>query len=270
MFAPDPTITGDYWQDSPGNDDLAGPVPLEEAPTTLPRQHGPARSEPHSPRAPLLPREARDVRPAPSPRREPGAPGQREAAPSPETTQQSDRSVPTPPARPVHRQRTLPGRISAGSAALRSEARVARTRVDQEPEMEPRVKRSHRVEGDTSRPRSKRSPVIEGGKPGPLTDPGPSRPVERGASDSAPGDTVMSRVGRLVPAFPASASTRSRSDERTKTPESPHTAPTIRVTIGRVDVRAIVSPAPPSAKPPRPKPLLTLEDYLKQRNGGRR
>jgi len=45
--------------------------------------------------------------------------------------------------------------------------------------------------------------------------------------------------------------------------------PTIQVTIGRVEVRAIVPPAP---TPPRPVeaprgPMLSLEEYLKQRNG---
>jgi hypothetical protein len=51
----------------------------------------------------------------------------------------------------------------------------------------------------------------------------------------------------------------------------PVPAPTIRITIGRVDVRAVV-PATPAARPApaRPSPALSLEDYLKQREGGRR
>lgn len=48
--------------------------------------------------------------------------------------------------------------------------------------------------------------------------------------------------------------------------------PVIRVTIGRVNVRAVVPPSPP--KPPRPasarEPTLTLEEYLKQRKAGTR
>jgi hypothetical protein len=49
-------------------------------------------------------------------------------------------------------------------------------------------------------------------------------------------------------------------------------APTIRVTIGRIDVRAITSPPPqqPRPAPVRPAPQLSLADYLKQRSGGRR
>lgn len=48
----------------------------------------------------------------------------------------------------------------------------------------------------------------------------------------------------------------------------PDTAPpAIRITIGRIDVRAVPSASPATAQPrPGPKPLMSLEDYLKQRN----
>lgn len=45
--------------------------------------------------------------------------------------------------------------------------------------------------------------------------------------------------------------------------------PTIRVTIGRIDVRAIASPTPPRQAPKPNIPKLSLEDYLKSRNGGK-
>lgn len=46
-------------------------------------------------------------------------------------------------------------------------------------------------------------------------------------------------------------------------------APTIRVTIGRIEVRANVLPAPqPQAKPARRQPPLPLDAYLKRRNQG--
>jgi len=49
-------------------------------------------------------------------------------------------------------------------------------------------------------------------------------------------------------------------------------APTIQVTVGRIEVRAITPPAPPAprTKPARPGPALSLVDYLKQRSEGRR
>jgi hypothetical protein len=50
--------------------------------------------------------------------------------------------------------------------------------------------------------------------------------------------------------------------------------PEVRVTIGRIDVRAISpsSPGPTSASPTsaRPRPALSLDDYLKQQRGGKR
>jgi len=48
-------------------------------------------------------------------------------------------------------------------------------------------------------------------------------------------------------------------------------APTIRVTIGRLEVRAIMpSDTRILPTPQRPKPRLSLDDYLKQRHGGQR
>jgi len=46
-------------------------------------------------------------------------------------------------------------------------------------------------------------------------------------------------------------------------------APTIQVTIGRIEVRATPPPVPPPKQ--RSTPLvMSLDDYLRQRNGGRR
>jgi hypothetical protein len=68
-------------------------------------------------------------------------------------------------------------------------------------------------------------------------------------------------------------------DELERGPREPHVAapespaPTIRVAIGRIEVRAITAPpAPPTRRtaPVPPGPELSLDDYLKQRNGGQR
>ncbi|HZT60723.1 MAG TPA: hypothetical protein VFA21_19110 [Pyrinomonadaceae bacterium] len=52
--------------------------------------------------------------------------------------------------------------------------------------------------------------------------------------------------------------------------QEPDAAPTIRVTIGRVHVRAVMGDAPKESRrvPARPRPLLSLEDYLGRRGGG--
>jgi hypothetical protein len=45
-------------------------------------------------------------------------------------------------------------------------------------------------------------------------------------------------------------------------------APIVRVTIGRIEVHAATPPSPPPTTPrPEPRPALSLEDYLKRRNG---
>lgn len=54
-------------------------------------------------------------------------------------------------------------------------------------------------------------------------------------------------------------------------PQAPK-PPTIQVTIGRIEVRAVTMPPPPQAPRSRKKsqPSLSLDDYLKQRSGGQR
>ena len=65
---------------------------------------------------------------------------------------------------------------------------------------------------------------------------------------------------------------RGPQEPRVAAPES--SGPAIRVTVGRIEVRAITPPPPmPPAQrttPARPGPKLSLDDYLKQRSGGQR
>jgi hypothetical protein len=50
-------------------------------------------------------------------------------------------------------------------------------------------------------------------------------------------------------------------------PARPERAPSVRVTIGRVEVRAPAPPpAAPAARPPAFSPRLSLEDYLRERS----
>jgi hypothetical protein len=60
-----------------------------------------------------------------------------------------------------------------------------------------------------------------------------------------------------------------RGPQETRVPAPESSAPAIRVTIGRIEVRAITPPPVPPA-PARPGPELSLDDYLKQHNGGQR
>lgn len=58
-------------------------------------------------------------------------------------------------------------------------------------------------------------------------------------------------------------------DRHAVEPKPPPIASTIKVTIGRIEVRAVTPPqAPqPQTSPPRQHPILSLDDYLKQYNG---
>jgi len=47
------------------------------------------------------------------------------------------------------------------------------------------------------------------------------------------------------------------------------TPPPVQVSIGRVEVHAAVAPAPPRTPPRAPsKPAMSLDDYLRRRDGG--
>jgi phage tail sheath protein FI len=78
-----------------------------------------------------------------------------------------------------------------------------------------------------------------------------------GRTVRGPVDEATTITNLLRPALPMSP------DQHTSPP------PVIHVTIGRVDVRAIL-PAPQTRRTsPQPAPRLSLEDYLKRRNGDR-
>jgi len=84
----------------------------------------------------------------------------------------------------------------------------------------------------------------------------PSAPFQPASRPSAP----------FQPALPTAALPSPTSKEDL---EQPPTA--IKITIGRVDVRAMLPPAAPSRPAPaRPKPALSLESYLKEREQGKR
>lgn len=109
---------------------------------------------------------------------------------------------------------------------------------------------------------------------------------DRGAAEGASGQRAAAqddaaayarRVVRpevTIARPPAVASQADRRADSSARQQSEDDAPSvIRVTIGRVEVRAVMPAAAPAAPAPRPArtgPTLSLEDYLKQRDGGRR
>lgn len=83
---------------------------------------------------------------------------------------------------------------------------------------------------------------------------------------------VIDAVGRTIrprdvaPHVPALSALPSPAGEQA----GESAAPVIRVTIGRIDVRAAEPPAPPPEPPAPPAPRLSLDDYLRMPDGGTR
>lgn len=105
--------------------------------------------------------------------------------------------------------------------------------------------------------------------------PTPTHPpsVETGAKPrSEPATGMAPSIPRMpAPPLPAAVIPLSRPVAvRVAEPQRPPEPPSVRITIGRVEVRAV--PAnPPAARPGRrASPKLSLEDYLRPRAGGAR
>jgi hypothetical protein len=97
---------------------------------------------------------------------------------------------------------------------------------------------------------------------------------------------AIAKVDRLMPAFETSVLPQSASDismrERTIAPRSQDITPrsrerttvdlppppTIQITIGRIDIRAVAAPPPTRSRPSSAPPKLSLDDYLKSRSRG--
>lgn len=107
-------------------------------------------------------------------------------------------------------------------------------------------------------------------------------PVRRGVVEGAVVNEQSTSIGNelLMPSQPAqraaaapATQARQASERRAATQASEPAAPVIQVSIGRIDVRA-VAPPQQQQQPQRPRgtgaPALSLEEYLRQRNGGTR
>jgi hypothetical protein len=111
----------------------------------------------------------------------------------------------------------------------------------------------------------------------PVPSPGTEAPLEANGGTSEPEATlappaVASPVTpRMVRPRPNGHLERGSRESGVAAPGPP--APTIRVAIGRIEVRAITPPPTSPARretPALPSPALSLDDYLKQRNEGQR
>ena len=89
-------------------------------------------------------------------------------------------------------------------------------------------------------------------------------------ADERSGNPGVHRL-QLPASLPQSQRVTTSERSAAPTTEAASSAPTIRVTIGRIDVRAVTPPPPaPRPKPIRAGPTLSLDDYTRQRKGGER
>lgn len=105
----------------------------------------------------------------------------------------------------------------------------------------------------------------------PSDDRAPDEPLALSAVSRA---RALGRALEATPAPASSAAEVTRSEpppSATRAPDTePPAAPTIQITIGRIEVRAMTPAAPARSAPARAAPAPSLADYLARRNGGGR
>ena len=211
-----------------------------------------------------------DVRHAPahrgrSPRRDIAAPG-RGIERRPEPRADAD-ALPQAEAAPISdHTRTEPPRRDAGLP------RVPRPAVP-ERLAPPQAIREDRTGHTASEPASiAAQPIATDTRPsGPVGPPRPARPVTATSRPRAESMTethatpqgAPERGGALRPRHGASRG--ADAGARPAAMERP-SAPRVEITIGRVEVRAVYAPSPPAERKTAARPMISLDDYLKQRD----
>jgi len=303
MFAPEPAnhLTGLEWDsEAPGDPypSARKTQPARDAPTgqredqgnvapTTSKHHQETpdtRSEPHRPgearsseRAVAFRQEdQRDLAPVESPRRTPEPQpesshlsksdqperrtiSEKEERRDPSQTTTRYFRTPTKPLRGVGPDPTLPGALSTSQDAL--------------PESSPFSPSSAEGESGQAVFRPVRTLVGQGETLTSRPLPGPQASLDGAAVGSRatlnppePPDVPHPVTPRVVRPRLEDYPERGSQEPRVAAPE----LPTIRVAIGRIEVRAVTPPPARWITPVRPGPLLSLDDYLKQRNRGQR
>lgn len=139
--------------------------------------------------------------------------------------------------------------------------------------LQPAVRPAQQTPGDGAPPPGRATP-----SPGPAVESGPAS-AEREAQvpSAAPSPGAIPQAIEDTPQRPSVRPRQSAESGSTGPPDvdarpaarrqSPPAPSTVLVTVGRVEVRAVQSPAPPS-RPVAAPPAMTLDDYLATRDGG--
>jgi hypothetical protein len=116
-------------------------------------------------------------------------------------------------------------------------------------------------------PAEPRSAAIEPAAP--RVAPAPLVPPREPVVTLARHHRERSEPDRHEPARGASAELTTRVPGQTSTPAGGGNGGTVRITIGRLEIRAVRTAAPEPRSPPADSPQLSLADYLARRDGWR-
>lgn len=268
-------LPGDRQRDEPEVAPVSSiPEMLMEPPTSQWQLH--RREVPHPVIEPAGPKLSREVSPNIPPTLE---------APAPETAEPSAPLGKVEPVFPVHRPGVSEASPDRGQPSPAEEHRPGpfRSEERQPPRTQPplaapvtpvEVRLTPATE-PAEPPPTKSAPLAQRSTP-PLAVPGEAPPQIEPASppaktEPAPSPAAPEILGEPVPV---------RGDGRPPTEPlfmeplvhwtKAEQGPTVRVTIGRIEVRGALPPAPPQrAQPVRRRPALPLDQYLKRRSEGK-
>jgi hypothetical protein len=124
---------------------------------------------------------------------------------------------------------------------------------------------------EPARARARQAPAPRPGpapepRSGPPPAPRPDDAVPPAATEHTSSPPLEPRVQPAVPEAEGPSPERSSADGR----DAAEAAPVIRVTIGRIDVRAVAEVPPPSSARRPAAPRLSLDEYLRERARGER
>ncbi|MDV7390896.1 hypothetical protein RZS08_06075 [Arthrospira platensis SPKY1] len=177
--------------------------------------------------------------------------------------EKKERLVPAgpPPAAPIHPAKAMavPVPVAVQPRPLSPPPPPVPETVKTRPQDEPPIRSMPAV---PKRPSAAEPPVRIVERQHPTSEPSP--PPKPDKRQVAPPPTIRERI---LPPTAATSPERERATNGRYASEPP--PPTIQVHIGRIEVRATPPPQPVAKS--RPTPALTsLDDYLRQRNGGSR
>ncbi|MBN2118655.1 MAG: hypothetical protein JW730_18930 [Anaerolineales bacterium] len=101
-----------------------------------------------------------------------------------------------------------------------------------------------------------------------------SEALTQSARENDKSESVQESAARLVPVIPKLESPHSipqtENNMDAKIFPFEDRSPTVRISIGRIEVRAVTQPSPPARASTPQRPKMTLDEYLLRRNEGKR